>query len=161
MDDYFIHTKPLSYGESHMGKIDSYVIPLNILSENPWKLVFGLGVGNVAGSSLRSFSGEYAAEYAIYGPGVTATSQLIWEVGVFGILVYLSLLYSKTGVNSRLSRVRITQKPLSWRSRSNYTRMRSSLITLNNELPFTIEHKQERILSVPERSDGPPLIVML
>ena len=87
--------KGVNTGEEflHIGKIDSFVLPVQILAEDPIKLAVGLGIGNVSKSFLRGFSGEYAKQYGRFGVGMTAIGDLIWETGIVGVLLYLIFFY--------------------------------------------------------------------
>jgi hypothetical protein len=76
-----------------VGRLDSMILPVNILSENWMQLLFGLGIGNVSPSSISSLEGAYAAEYGRYGFGMTSIGNLIWEVGLIGLVAYCLLFY--------------------------------------------------------------------
>lgn len=56
-------------------------------------LTFGLGIGNVSSSPLKGFSGEYARYETLFGASMTQVSQLLWEVGLAGTLIYLLLFW--------------------------------------------------------------------
>jgi hypothetical protein len=56
-------------------------------------LAFGLGIGNVSQSPIRSFSGEFTRYETLYGASMTEISHLLWEVGVFGTAIYLLLFF--------------------------------------------------------------------
>lgn len=63
------------------------------MSDEPLKLFFGLGIGSVSGSALDSLdadkanTGDYSARVA------SSVSQFLWELGVFGLLIYLIFFY--------------------------------------------------------------------
>ena len=71
-----------------IGRLDSILLPIKILSHDVTKLLIGLGVGNVSSSFIGGLSGEYASVYAKYGVGITAIGHIIWETGVLGLLLY-------------------------------------------------------------------------
>ena len=86
-----------------VGRVDAVRVPLQVLSQDPSLLGFGLGAGNVSLSALGAqFTGEH---YQRYGYFVESTaSMLLWETGVIGlslVLLLLGILYVDA---SRLSR---------------------------------------------------------
>jgi hypothetical protein len=76
----------------NVGRIDSMILPVVILSEDWMQLLFGLGIGNVSPSSLPGMEGAYAEVYKGYGFGMTAVGNLIWETGIIGFTLYLVFL---------------------------------------------------------------------
>ena len=69
------------------GRIDSIVWAYHELSNDPMKLIFGLGMGNVGPSILSSFEGKYTKEYATWAMDMTTITYLMWEIGFFGIML--------------------------------------------------------------------------
>jgi hypothetical protein len=69
-------------------RIDSIILPLRALSDDPARLFIGVGIGNASKSIGRQFSGEYSflEEYRILG---SALSRLLWEIGILGVFLYL------------------------------------------------------------------------
>lgn len=78
--------------EKQIGRIDSWVLALKYQSQSFFQLLFGLGAGNVSGSFISSFSGEYADVGAKYGAASGAVTLFMWEIGVVGVLLYFSLI---------------------------------------------------------------------
>ena len=77
--------KDAGVASERIGRVGSFVLPLQILSKDPVKLGFGLGVGNVRSSALGgNFSGRYASRYEHLM--ITGFSQLLWETGLLGLL---------------------------------------------------------------------------
>ncbi len=76
-----------------MGKVDSFILALRVLSDDFIGLFVGLGIGNASSSFLSGLDGEYFRQYAHLGVGTTALAQLIWETGVFGALLFYWLIY--------------------------------------------------------------------
>ena len=76
-----------------IGKIDGYFLALSVLKEDPIKLMFGLGIGNVSNSFLGGMDGEYWQQYGKFGIGTTTVSYLLWEVGVLGLLLHFWVLW--------------------------------------------------------------------
>lgn len=73
-----------------VGRIDSILFAFTMLSEDPFKLWFGVGIGNASDSFLKGFSGEYAKyAYLIVG----AMSNLLWEIGILGVILFLLFCY--------------------------------------------------------------------
>ena len=69
------------------------LLPLVELSDEPFKLFFGLGIGSISGSALESLAadkvdtGDYSARVG------SSVSMFLWEIGVFGLLIYLIFFY--------------------------------------------------------------------
>jgi len=79
-------------GQGRAGRVDAILIPLDILSKKPVSLMLGLGLGNVSHSSLGDeFSGDYYYQYGGYVQ--SAVSNLIWEIGILGLLLISCLGY--------------------------------------------------------------------
>lgn len=73
-------------------RIDSIVLALKGLSDDPVHVAVGLGMGNVATSFSKVLGGEYE-EYSDYGVRVTTISYLLWETGIIGVLLVYVFLY--------------------------------------------------------------------
>ncbi len=71
-------------------RIDAIVLPLRVLSDDPVKLLLGLGIGNASESSLKNFGfeGEYSF-LARLNISMPLLPMLLWEVGVLGVFLYL------------------------------------------------------------------------
>ena len=69
------------------GRIDSIAWAYHELSNDPMKLIFGLGMGNVGPSILSSFEGKYTKEYEGWAMDMTTITYLMWEIGFFGIML--------------------------------------------------------------------------
>jgi hypothetical protein len=76
-----------------IGRVDGYFLALSVLSEDPIKLLFGLGIGNVSNSFLGGLDGEYWSQYARFGISTTTVSYLLWEIGVLGLLLHVWVLW--------------------------------------------------------------------
>lgn len=76
-----------------VGRIDALVFPFKELSDDPTRLLLGLGVGNISESFLgQKYSGDYLQEYGSLTYG--AMSRLMWELGLIGVFL-LIMLYTK------------------------------------------------------------------
>jgi len=79
-------------GEGPVGRIDFIVSPLQRLSEDPVKLLVGLGMGNVTQSPIDLLSGDYAylRSERLVGNSI---SFMLWEIGILGVFLYFMVLY--------------------------------------------------------------------
>jgi hypothetical protein len=74
--------------EGGVGRIDAILFPFKILKNEPFKLLFGLGIGNVSPSGIKLFEGEYA-EYQKYDATQSSAVILLWEMGLIGFFLYI------------------------------------------------------------------------
>lgn len=75
------------------GRVDSLMIPLQMMAEDPVQMVFGLGMGNASISSLGpQFTGKYAAVYNRYAVESSISAWLL-EIGMSGVILVLLLLW--------------------------------------------------------------------
>lgn len=79
-------------GSSRVGRIDALLIPLKVLSKKGVSLLVGLGIGNVTKTFFGSLSGEYA-RFTAFGSDRSALSQILWEMGLFGVILSLVFFY--------------------------------------------------------------------
>jgi hypothetical protein len=71
-------------------------------AESPIALVFGHGVG----ASHDATGGHIARRYPGYGIGLTGASTLLWDLGVLGLVLFLTILgfaWRTAGVLSRMA----------------------------------------------------------
>ncbi len=90
---YYLYTGAANTDQPYVGRFDSIEIALEHTSEDPLKLAFGYGAGNVSESFLPAFAGKYASYYVRFGVGQTQVTQFLWEIGVVGLVGYLFLFY--------------------------------------------------------------------
>ena len=90
---YYLYTGAANTDQPYVGRFDSIEIALEHTTQDPLKLAFGFGAGNVSQSFLPEFAGRYADYYLRFGVGQTQVTQFLWEVGVVGLLAYLFLFY--------------------------------------------------------------------
>ena len=90
---YYLYTGAANTDQPYVGRFDSIEIALKYTSQDPLKLAFGYGAGNVSESFLPEFAGRYADYFLRLGVGQTQVTTFLWEVGVAGLLVYLFLFY--------------------------------------------------------------------
>jgi hypothetical protein len=89
----YLYTGAANTDQPYVGRFDSIEIALDHTSQDPLKLAFGYGAGNVSESFLPEFAGSYADYYVRFGVGQTQVTQFLWEIGVVGLLAYLYLFY--------------------------------------------------------------------
>ncbi|WP_373498653.1 hypothetical protein [Desulfococcus sp.] len=71
--------------ESEVGRLDSILYAYTENSEDLFRLIWGVGIGNAAVSFSKKFQGKYTDEYIRLGGQKTGLSVAIWEIGLFGI----------------------------------------------------------------------------
>jgi len=101
---YYLYTGAADSDQPYVGRFDSIEIALEHTTQDPLKLAFGYGAGNVSESFLPEFAGKYSDYYVRYGVGQTQVTQFLWEVGVVGLLAYLFLFYLVTRDSLTLAR---------------------------------------------------------
>jgi hypothetical protein len=90
---YYFYTGAADRDAEYVGRFDSIEFALEHTTQDPLTLAFGLGAGNVSESFLPEFNGRYANYFLRLGVGQTQVTQLLWEVGMVGLLAYLFLFY--------------------------------------------------------------------
>lgn len=76
------------------GYVDIILLPIDQLSDDPFKLMFGLGIGGVSMSAIAGLSEGVGDNYKIYEIVVdSAASRFLWEIGVLGLLLHLVFFY--------------------------------------------------------------------
>jgi hypothetical protein len=90
---YYLYTGAANTDQPYVGRFDSIEIALEYTSQDPLKLAFGYGAGNVSESFLPQFAGRYSDYFLRLGVGQTQITTFLWEVGVAGLLAYLFLFY--------------------------------------------------------------------
>lgn len=102
-ENYLYKGATAQSARGNVGKMDSYVLAFQTLSENTLHLLFGLGIGNVSESFTPGLSGEYAERYSVFNPKMTALSLILWELGIFGVILYYVLFFIVFKDSRRLS----------------------------------------------------------
>ena len=90
---YYLYTGAANTEQPYVGRFDSIEIALKYTSQDPLKLAFGYGAGNVSESFLPQFAGRYSNYFLRLGVGQTQVTTFLWEIGVVGLLTYLFLFY--------------------------------------------------------------------
>ncbi|MBK8161628.1 MAG: hypothetical protein IPK65_00300 [Gammaproteobacteria bacterium] len=78
--------------EDKIRRIDNIILPIRVLSEDPVKLLVGLGIGNASDSFISSFSGKYS-QLGSLDSSYTALSIFLWEIGLIGVLIFFLFFY--------------------------------------------------------------------
>ncbi len=79
--------------EGEVGRIDSITLPFEVFADQPIKYLFGVGIGNAtAKQESKLIGGKYSYKYRKHGGRVTTASQLIWETGLVGFLVFVLII---------------------------------------------------------------------
>jgi hypothetical protein len=86
---HYLYTGAANTDEINIGRFDSIEIALDHTSQDPLKLAFGYGAGNVSESFLPEFAGQYWSYFTRFGVSQTQITTFLWEVGVVGLVVYL------------------------------------------------------------------------
>lgn len=74
-----------------IGRLDSIMFAIKNISKDPGTFFFGIGVGNAIPTKL-SFLKTGNNEVSMYEPAKTTISNVIWEMGFAGLILYLGLL---------------------------------------------------------------------
>jgi hypothetical protein len=93
---YYLYTGAANTEQPYVGRFDSIEIALEYTAQDPLKLAFGYGAGNVSESFLPEFAGRYANYFVRLGVGQTQVTTFLWEIGVVGLLAHLFLFYIVT-----------------------------------------------------------------
>jgi hypothetical protein len=93
---YYLYTGAANTDQPYVGRFDSIEIALEYTSQDPLKLAFGYGAGNVSESFLPEFAGRYSDYFQRLGVGETQITTFLWEIGVAGLLAHLFLFYLVT-----------------------------------------------------------------
>lgn len=102
-ENYLYKGAEASGDPGSVGKVDTYVLAFQVLSENILNLLFGFGMGNVSESFIPSLSGEYAQKYKAFNVNGTFLSFILWELGLFGALLYYIFFFMVFKDSRRLS----------------------------------------------------------
>ena len=80
-------------GEENIGRLDSMLLPIGVMSDQWMQLLFGLGIGNVSPAPLPELEGAHVEMGKELGFGLTAVGNLIWETGLIGLSLHLLLFF--------------------------------------------------------------------
>jgi hypothetical protein len=90
---YYLYTGAANTDQPYVGRFDSIELALEYIGQDPYKLAFGFGAGNVSESFLPEFAGRYADYFVRFGVGQTQITTFLWELGVVGLCTFLFLFY--------------------------------------------------------------------
>ncbi|MBC7786728.1 MAG: hypothetical protein H7Z18_04575 [Methylophilaceae bacterium] len=95
--------KDVGYGTSLLNRTTVMSFWWKLQSaQDPIGFLFGNGLGSSYGSGLQA--GHIAAKYPGYGISLTTVSTLLWDVGVFGLTLYLTVYVAAWRAASKLWR---------------------------------------------------------
>jgi hypothetical protein len=77
----------------YVSRLDSIALAIDRQSQDAIAFIFGLGPGNVSPSNITGFAGEYARYNLLYGANQTEVTRLLWELGIFGVVIFALLLF--------------------------------------------------------------------
>ncbi len=83
--------KRLSYEDYRRG--DSIKEAVGMVTKSPLHFIIGLGIGNVKRSFDKSLNGEYATLGYRHGAYAILFSNLIWEIGLAGLTIFMLFYY--------------------------------------------------------------------
>ncbi len=89
-------------------RLDMIAAPFSLLSNQPVKLLFGLGAGNVAPTKRVDLMGEYSYLSKVVGAGETAIGFLTWETGILGLTMFIIFIVMIFNDARRLSKYNIS-----------------------------------------------------
>lgn len=92
----YLYTGAANTDQPYVGRFDSVELAVEYIRQDPYKLAFGLGAGNVSESFLPEFAGRYADYFTRFGVGQTQITTFLWEIGVVGSLTYLCFFFLVT-----------------------------------------------------------------
>ena len=75
-----------------IGRVDSMILPIKILSKKGVVVLYGTGLGNASASFSNLLGGEYSWVVDEYGADFTTVSNLLWEIGIIGVTFSIVLL---------------------------------------------------------------------
>ena len=97
------NVKDVGYGTSLLNRTTVMSFWWKLQSaQYPLGFLFGNGLGSSYGSGLQA--GHIAAKYPGYGISLTTISTLLWDVGVLGLTLYLTIYAAAWRAASRLWR---------------------------------------------------------
>lgn len=91
-----------------IGRVDSMIMAIKILSKKGVIVLYGAGLGNASASFSNLLGGEYSWVVDEYGGDFTTITNLLWEIGVIGVLFSITLLIMIFCDAMKLSRNQVT-----------------------------------------------------
>jgi hypothetical protein len=80
-------------GEGEVGRIDAIIYAITENSDDFFRLVWGVGIGNASASFSNFLAGDYLEEYTRLGGRQNALSHMLWEIGILGVILVFLLFY--------------------------------------------------------------------
>jgi len=79
--------------ESEVGRIDAIIYAITENSDDFFRLIWGVGIGNAAASFSKFLAGDYLEEYTRLGGKQNGLSHMLWEIGIIGVILVFFLFY--------------------------------------------------------------------
>ncbi len=87
-------TKSDGTEKNTIGRVDSITLPFQVFSNQPIKYLFGVGIGNaISKPTSKLTAGKYSYKYIKHGGRMSTASQLIWEIGIVGFLIFMLIMF--------------------------------------------------------------------
>ena len=85
--------KVIGARKGEVGRIDAIIYAITENSDDFFRLVWGVGIGNAAASFSKFLAGDYLEEYTRLGGKKNALSHMLWEIGMLGVILVFLLFY--------------------------------------------------------------------
>lgn len=85
-------------------RLDTVTLPFTVLSDTPMKLMLGLGIGNTSQFAGKILSGKYGYLEDVALAKWTLLGQLVWDIGVVGLVICIVMMIVVIGDSVRLSK---------------------------------------------------------
>ena len=76
-----------------ISRIDAIIYAITENSDDFFRLVWGVGIGNAAASFSKFLAGDCLEEYTRLGGKQNALSHMLWEIGIIGVILVFLLFY--------------------------------------------------------------------
>jgi hypothetical protein len=83
-----VRVRDRRFGEdSEVGRIDAIIYAITENSDNLFRFVWGVGIGNASVSFSKFLAGDYSEKYTRLGGKQNALSHMLWEIGILGVIL--------------------------------------------------------------------------
>jgi len=79
--------------DAEVGRIDAIIYAITENSDNLFRLVWGVGIGNASVSFSKFLAGDYSEKYTRLGGKQNALSHMLWEISILGVILVFFLFY--------------------------------------------------------------------
>lgn len=77
--------------DAEVGRIDAIIYAITENSDNLFRLIWGVGIGNASVSFSKFLAGDYSETYTRLGGKQNALSHMLWEIGILGVILSFPL----------------------------------------------------------------------